>query len=170
MKVSRGADSLPSRTPEYFQSDPGWTDAEWHAALFTDPDNRKGNILPLLAADCPYIPVLLRHLEVIDIRGNKFQEGLQLLLRILREDPLPRPTTYNGQLITPFGHINRATLLAERAIPEGDPTWYGKASIVICFLSSTYQNTYTGHLSPTVCTVKRRMVPRPSLQRRNSGT
>jgi hypothetical protein len=108
-------------TPEYFQSDSGWTDAEWHAALFTDPDNRRGGILPLLAADCPYIPVLLRHLDLIDFRGNKFQEGLQLLLRILRDEPLPRPSTYNGQLITPSGRINRATLVAERAIPEGDP-------------------------------------------------
>lgn len=35
-------------TPEYFTSESGWTDAEWHAALYRDPDNRKGRILPLL--------------------------------------------------------------------------------------------------------------------------
>src|SRR5437868_6752152 len=27
-------------TPAYFTSESGWTDAEWHAALFSDPDNR----------------------------------------------------------------------------------------------------------------------------------
>lgn len=29
-------------TPNYFQSESGWTDAEWHAALSQDPDNRCG--------------------------------------------------------------------------------------------------------------------------------
>src|SRR2546422_8123446 len=47
-------------TPEYFRSETGWSDAEWHAALYIDPDNREGRILPLIAADCPYIPILLR--------------------------------------------------------------------------------------------------------------
>jgi hypothetical protein len=35
-------------TPDYFQSESGWTDAEWHAALHTDPDNRRARIIPLL--------------------------------------------------------------------------------------------------------------------------
>src|SRR5574341_2625184 len=39
-------------TPAYFESQTGWTDAEWHAALFMDPDNRKNRIIPILAADC----------------------------------------------------------------------------------------------------------------------
>jgi hypothetical protein len=46
-------------TPAYFESESGWTDAEWHAALYRDPDNRQGRLLPLLAADCPYIPICL---------------------------------------------------------------------------------------------------------------
>ena len=46
-------------TPEYFKSESGWTDAEWHAALHIDPDNKGGRILPLLVRDCPFVPYLL---------------------------------------------------------------------------------------------------------------
>ncbi len=47
-------------TPEYFDpSSTGWTDAEWHAALHLDPDNRRARIIPLLMQDRPYIPMLL---------------------------------------------------------------------------------------------------------------
>ena len=58
-------------TPAYFRSESGWTDAEWHAALYVDPDNRRARLLPLLVEDCPYIPYLLRHLRAIDFRGNR---------------------------------------------------------------------------------------------------
>jgi len=55
-------------TPDYFDPNAtGWTDAEWHAALHTDPDNRRVRIIPLLLEDCPYIPMLLRHLNAIDL-------------------------------------------------------------------------------------------------------
>jgi hypothetical protein len=83
-------------TPAYFQSESGWTDAEWHSALHVDPDNRRVRILPLLAADCPYIPILLRHLDAIDLRGNEYDYGLKRLLAVLREEPLPRPVAYRG--------------------------------------------------------------------------
>src|ERR1700731_2307271 len=70
-------------TPRYFESDSGWTDAEWHAALSGDPDNRTGKIIPLLVEDRPYIPYLLRHLKAIDLRGTRYLEGLRQLLAVL---------------------------------------------------------------------------------------
>jgi transcriptional regulator with XRE-family HTH domain len=108
-------------TPAYFESVSGWTDAEWHAVLHTDPDNRKARLLPLLVADCPFIPFLLRHLKAIDLRGERFTDGLRQMLTILRDEPLPRPVMHRGQLITPGGKIDRATLIAERAVPDADP-------------------------------------------------
>lgn len=108
-------------TPDYFNSPSGWTDAEWHAALHLDPDNRNGRILPILAKDCPYIPVLLKHLKVIDFRKKLYKQGLRELLSTLRNEPLSRPSTYRGQLITSSGRIDRQTYLAERSVIEGDP-------------------------------------------------
>jgi len=108
-------------TPNYFQSESGWTDAEWHAILSQDPDNRRGHILPILAADCPYIPMLLRHLAPLDMRGKGYEREVERLLAILRDEPLPRPTTYRGQAISPNGRIDRATLVAERAVPDAEP-------------------------------------------------
>jgi hypothetical protein len=108
-------------TPDYFESGSGWTDAEWHAALHGDPDNRKARVIPLLVADCPYIPFLLRHLNAIDLRDNRYARGLEQLLTVLREEPLQRPVAYRGQLVTPAGRVDRATLFAERAAPEADP-------------------------------------------------
>jgi transcriptional regulator with XRE-family HTH domain len=108
-------------TPFYFESTSGWTDAEWHSVLHTDPDNRRSRLLPLLVADCPFVPFLLRHLKAIDLRGERFTQGLSQLLVILRNEPLPRPVMHRGQLITAGGRIDRATLIAERAVPESDP-------------------------------------------------
>ena len=108
-------------TPSYFESSSGWTDAEWHAALHSDPDNRSGRIIPLLVTDCPYIPYLLRHLDAIDLRGDHYGEGIRRLIAVLRNEPLPRPVAHRGQLITPRGRIDRSTLVAERAIPDADP-------------------------------------------------
>jgi transcriptional regulator with XRE-family HTH domain len=108
-------------TPSYFQSASGWTDAEWHAVLHTDPDNQNARLIPLLVTDCPFIPFLLRHLKAIDLRGERFTEGLRQLLAILRNEPLPRPVMHRGQLITAGGRIERATLIAERAVPDADP-------------------------------------------------
>ena len=108
-------------TSAYFSSDSGWTDAEWHAALHADPDNRQGCIIPIIAGDCPYIPMLLRHLLSLDLRGNNYDRDLQKLLAVLSNEPLPRPITHRGQLIRSNGLIDRVTLVAERAVPEGDP-------------------------------------------------
>lgn len=108
-------------TPEYFDSPSGWTDAEWHAALHNDPDNRKHRLIPILGADCPYIPYLLRHLRSIDIRGDDYKKGLRELLAVLREQPLPRAIAHRGQLIAPSGQIDRAQLVAERAGTDAFP-------------------------------------------------
>lgn len=108
-------------TSSYFNNDSGWTDAEWHAALYTDPDNRRGRIIPIIAGDCPYVPMLLRHLLSLDLRGNNYDRDLQRLLATLRDEPLPRPITHRGQVIRSNGLVDRATLFAERAVPEGDP-------------------------------------------------
>lgn len=108
-------------TPEYFESQSHWPDAEWHAALHGDPDNQSGKIIPILVKDCPVVPYLLRHLKAIDFRGNRYQGGLNDLIMVLREEPLRRPLTHRGHLITSGSRIDRSTLVAERAIPEADP-------------------------------------------------
>ena len=108
-------------TPRYFERGSGWTDAEWHAALHGDPDNRKTRILPLLVEDCPFIPFLLRHLRTIDFRGDRYKRGLKELVAVLRNEPLPRPITHRGQLITSGSKIDRSSLVAERAVPDADP-------------------------------------------------
>ena len=108
-------------TPEYFKSESGWTDAEWHGALHQDPDNRRAKIIPLLVEDCPYIPYLLRHLSFIDFRGRDYRPAVKKLLAVLREEPLPRPVAHRGQLISSEGRINRQTVISERAVPQADP-------------------------------------------------
>ena len=108
-------------TPLYFESESGWTDAEWHSALYEDPDNRRERIIPLLVENCPYIPYLLRHFKMIDFRNSNYENALKELLMILREEPLPRPTTIRGQIITSTGKIDRQTLIAERGIIQADP-------------------------------------------------
>ena len=108
-------------TPRYFDSPSGWTDAEWVSVINTDPLNRRGRILPILAEDTPYIPVLLRHLRMIDCRGAAYRKGLKEILSTLRNEPLPRPVPHRGTLITSTGKIDRAALVAERSIPQGDP-------------------------------------------------
>ncbi|HLE20284.1 MAG TPA: toll/interleukin-1 receptor domain-containing protein [Vicinamibacteria bacterium] len=108
-------------SPSYFGSKSGWTDAEWHAILHTDPDNRRGRILPILIADCPKIPSLLRHLRIIDMREARYEEGLRELLSILRDEPQPSATIYKGQLILAGRRVARATLVAERAVVAAEP-------------------------------------------------
>jgi hypothetical protein len=75
----------------------------------------------LLAADCPYVPFLLRHLNAIDFREAVYRRGLQELVSLLQGEPLPRPVTYRGQLITPTRQIDRSTLVAQRSVVDSAP-------------------------------------------------
>lgn len=108
-------------TPDYFNSSSGWTDAEWHSALHIDPDNRTGRLLPILLEDTPYIPVLMRHLRMIDMRGNAYRSGLRELVDILKGNSLAAPLTVRGQVVAPDQRISRSTLVAERASIQGLP-------------------------------------------------
>ena len=123
--INRGLETsrfvLLLMTPAYFDSPSGWTDAEWHAALNEDPDNRHHRLIPALGADCPYIPYLLRHLRGADLRGDKYDNGLREMLRALKGEPLPRPITHRGQLIAPSGKIERSQLVAERSTLDVSP-------------------------------------------------
>lgn len=143
-------------TPDYFQSDSGWTDAEWHAALHIDPDNRKARIIPLLVDDCPYIPVLLRHLNMIDFRGDRYSQALRELFRVLRDEPLPRPITYRGQLVTPGGRIDRGVLVSERSVVQADPDVV--TEWLYCNLlpiEKLPQYIYTAPIAKTLCKTRK---------------
>ena len=108
-------------SPAYFSSESGWTDAEWHASLFTDPDNRHDRIIPIYAENCPYVPILLRHLSAIDMRGRAYKNGLAKLRTHLHGGRPQIPSTYRGQVITPAMRIDRSTLVAERAVVDSLP-------------------------------------------------
>ncbi len=133
-------------TPSYFdQQSSGWTDPEWHVATHADPDNRQVKLIPILAADCPYIPALLRHLMVIDLRGSKYDQGLEQLGE-MRDEPLPRPVTHRGELITSSGYtdLGRA-LIAERMIPEADPDPVAEKAYVIFSQSRGFPDIFIAH-------------------------
>lgn len=123
--INRGLEAsrfvLLLMTPAYFNSQSGWTDAEWHSVLNEDPDNRRCRLIPAVGADCPYIPYLLRHLRGADLRGDKYDNGLREILRTLKGEPLPRPVTHRGQLIAPSGTIDRSQLVAERSVLDASP-------------------------------------------------
>ena len=100
-------------TPNYFNSSSGWTDAEWHAALHIDPDNRQKRFIPILAKDCPHIPPLLRHFRWVDLRGNAYGSEFDFLLKKLRgeEDNI----NYRGRHLDSRGTLSIDSLIAERA-------------------------------------------------------
>lgn len=142
-------------TPDYFASESGWTDAEWHSAISIDPDNRKGRIIPLLVKDCPNIPYLIRNLKAIDMRGDRYSKGLSELLMVLMGEQLPRPTPYRGQLITPFGRITRETLFVERSVPVADPDV--TREVLHCNLipvEKLPQSIYTAPISDLLCATR----------------
>jgi transcriptional regulator with XRE-family HTH domain len=108
-------------TPDYFQSPSGWTDAEWQAALFKDPAGRDGRVIPLLVRDCPYIPALLRHLNMVDFRDKRgFQVSLTRLVSAIAGQPF-RASSARGQLISESGTIARESVVADRAPIQGNP-------------------------------------------------
>ena len=108
-------------SPDYFNSPSGWTDAEWHAALHQDPDNRRGRIIPIIAEDCPYIPVLLRHLRALDFRSRNYSSAFDELVATLRGETISAPSSVRGRLISSSARIDRTTLVAERAPIDARP-------------------------------------------------
>jgi hypothetical protein len=165
--INRGLETsrfvLVLMTPGYFDSPSGWTDAEWHAALSEDPDNRRHRLIPCMGADCPYIPFLLRHLRGADLRGDKYENGLQEILRALKGEPLPRPVTHRGQLIAPSGKIDRSQLVAERSVLDASPD--AIAEILQCNLLPVERlpvRIWTAPLDPDVMVRKGRGTATPA--------
>jgi TIR domain len=108
-------------TPAYFASESGWTDAEWHSALNQDPDNRRARFIPILVADCPRIPFLLRQLRAIDFRGSAYRSALKQLIAVLQGAGPGTPIVHRGQLITPEGRLDTSQMIAARATVLGAP-------------------------------------------------
>jgi hypothetical protein len=107
-------------TPAYFESESGWVDAEWHAALYDDPAGRTGRVVPILVKHCPYIPALLRDLNMVDLRdgigGREFHRLVDLLRGVT-----PRDRRSSGQVVRADGRLSGETLYAERSSLLGDP-------------------------------------------------
>jgi len=108
-------------TPNYFQSPSGWTDAEWHAALYRDPDNRNERLVPIYAANCPHVPILLRHLARIDLRASNYEQELVRLKAMLRGQPLTRSSTNRGRIIDSSGMVARTSIIAEQIPARSEP-------------------------------------------------
>jgi hypothetical protein len=107
-------------TPEYFDSASGWTDAEWFAALHDDPAGRRHRVVPILLKDCPYIPPLLRHLNMVDLRGRDPEREYERLVSLLRGD-MQRLRRTSGQEIQADGRLSSATLAAEKSAIASAP-------------------------------------------------
>ena len=67
-----------------------WVSEEWYAAHHAGMKRRERRIVPLYRRTCE-IPRFIDHLNRIDFRdGDRFEEGVRLLLAVLRGEPLPR--------------------------------------------------------------------------------
>lgn len=109
-------------TPRYFADNAEWTSAEWHAALFSDPDGRHSRVIPLYVENCPRIPPLLSHIRWIDFRDkNDYKKACDELLRTIQGRQSRFPSRVAGQTITADGHISKETLFVERASISGKP-------------------------------------------------
>src|ERR1051326_3542666 len=69
-----------------------WPEAEQSAAIWTDPSGQRGRVLTLIFKDCE-LPPLLQFRKYIDLRGKKFDTGVETILAILKDQPLPRGRT-----------------------------------------------------------------------------
>jgi TIR domain len=107
-------------TPSYFNSRSGWTDAEWHAALNADPDNRSKRFIPILASNCPHIPTLLRHFKWFDLREDEDGREFEQLIKSLSGSDATK--IRRGREVDSAGAMNLASIVAERAtiIPAPD--------------------------------------------------
>jgi tetratricopeptide (TPR) repeat protein len=75
-------------SPESVESQ--WVGEEWYSTHHAGMKRKERRIIPLYRRTCK-IPGFIDHLNRIDFRDDdKFDDGLRLLLAVLREEPLPR--------------------------------------------------------------------------------
>ena len=73
-----------------------WPTAESAAALLCDPSGRMGRVIPILVKSCK-LPPLLAIRNWLDLRDkSKFDTGMQKMLCVIKEEPLPRGTNSLG--------------------------------------------------------------------------
>src|SRR2546423_973360 len=102
--------------------DSQWVSEEWYSTHHAGMKRKERRLIPLHRRACE-IPLFLDHLNRIDFRDDeKFDDGLRLLLVVLREEPLPRgePLT-EGKDVSPSPLINpevRNKLLALRQLVQ----------------------------------------------------
>lgn len=69
--------------------DSKWVSEEWYSKHHAGMKRGERRIIPLYRCTCD-IPPFIGHLNRIDFRDDdKFEEGIRLLLAVLREEPLP---------------------------------------------------------------------------------
>lgn len=107
-------------TPAYFDSASGWTDAEWHASLYEDPDGRTSRVIPILIENYPRLPALLRHLNIVDLRGKDSTREYRRLVDLLT-GRFPARRRADGQTVEPNGRLSATTLASERSMSGGEP-------------------------------------------------
>jgi tetratricopeptide (TPR) repeat protein len=75
-------------SPEAVDSE--WVSEEWYSTHHAGMKRKERRIIPLYRRACK-IPTFLDHLNRIDFRDDgRFDDGLRLLLAVLRDEPLPR--------------------------------------------------------------------------------
>src|SRR5205814_1556681 len=73
--------------------DSQWVSEEWYSTHHAGMKRKERRLIPLHRRACE-IPLFLDHLNRIDFRDDeKFDDGLRLLLAVLRNEPLPRGET-----------------------------------------------------------------------------
>jgi tetratricopeptide (TPR) repeat protein len=74
-----------------------WVKEEWYSAHHAGMKRRERRIIPLYRSPCD-IPPFIAHLNRIDFRDDAgFDEGVRLLLAVLRDEPLPRGAREEAQ-------------------------------------------------------------------------
>jgi len=85
-----------------------WVSEEWYSAHHEYIKRRERRLIPLYLSKCE-IPRFIAHLNRIDFREDeKFEQGIRLLLAVLRDEPLPRgAATEKHVIVSPLSSIPR---------------------------------------------------------------
>ena len=112
-------------TQAYFMSPTGWTDAEWHSFLHTDPDGRSDRVIPVLLEECD-VPMLLKQLKMVILtpptspsQRARYEREYANLVSRLKDEPRRRERRH-GQAFDDE-RIDHMTLAAERARSQAAP-------------------------------------------------